>query len=179
MIKTVLILVVVAIAIVLAYAATRPDTFHIERSADIKAPPEKLFPLINDLRAMGTWSPYEKKDPQMKRSFSGAATGKGQVYDFEGNKEVGSGRLEILDASAPQTVVMKLDMFKPFNASNTVTFKLQPKGDTTRVTWGMDGASPYLAKVMHLFFNMDAMVGGDFEKGLANLKSLAEQPART
>ena len=174
MFKTIGIVIVVLIAAVLIYAATKPDTFRVERAASIKAPPEKIFALINDLHSWGSWSPWEKKDPAMKRTHSGAANGKGAAYEWEGNSEVGKGRMEIAESSPPSKVTIKLDFVKPFEAHNIVEFMLDAKGESTNVTWAMHGPLPYLAKVMHLFLNMESMVGKDFESGLANLKSVAE-----
>jgi len=165
----------VAVAVVLVLAATKPDRFHVERTVSIKAPPERIFPLINDFRSWSGWSPYEKKDPAMKRAFSGAAAGKGAVYEWDGDRNVGSGRIEIADASPPSKVTIKLDMIKPFDAHNIVEFTLEPRGEATNVTWAMNGQVPYLAKIVHVIFNMDRMVGKDFETGLANLKTLAEK----
>jgi uncharacterized protein YndB with AHSA1/START domain len=149
--------------------------FHVQRAASIKAPPDKIFPLINDFRSWASWSPYEHKDPAMKKTYSGAATGKGAIYEWDGDKNVGSGRIEIADTSPPNRVAIKLDMIKPFAASNRVEFTLQPQGDATNVTWAMNGHTPYLAKIMHVFLDVDRMVGQDFETGLANLKALAEK----
>ena len=175
MIKAIGIIVILLIAAVLAFAATKPDSFRVQRAASIKAPPEKIFPFINDLRNFGAWSPYEKKDPAMKRSFSGPASGKGAVYEWDGDKNVGQGRMEIADTAPPSKVTIKLDFVRPFEAHNLVEFTLAPKGDATDVTWAMQGPTPYVAKLMHVFFDMDSMVGKDFEAGLANLKSLAEK----
>src|SRR6266436_2595488 len=169
------IVLVVAIAILLILGATKPDTFTVRRATTVKAPPERIFPLINDFHQWGTWSPYETKDPAMKRSYSGAASGKGAVYGWEGNKNVGSGRMEILDSSAPSKIVIKLDFFTPFEAHNTAEFTMLPQGDATNVTWLMHGRLPFMGKIMHVFINMDRMVGKDFEIGLANLKRLAEK----
>ncbi len=166
---------VVAIAIVLVIATTQPDIFQVQRSASIKAPPEKIYPLINDLRAFNRWSPYEAKDPAMKRTYSGAESGKGAAYEWDGNKDVGAGRIEIADASPSSKVTLQLEMFKPFEAHNIVEFTLVPQGDSTNVTWAMQGKKPYLAKIMCMFFNMDNMVGDDFVIGLASLKAIAEK----
>jgi len=168
-------IVVVAVAGILIYAATRPDTFRVQRSASIKAPSEKIFALINDLHAWGAWSPYEKKDPAMKRTFGGAPSGKGSVYEWDGDKNVGKGRMEIVEAAPPSKVVIKLDFIKPFEGHNTAEFTLEPKGDSTTVTWAMYGPSPLMMKVMGLFMNMDNMIGNDFAAGLANLKAVAEK----
>ena len=174
MVKTIVISVIVLIVAVLIYAATRPDTFRIQRSASINAPPDKIFTILNDFHRSESWSPYEKKDPMMKRTFSGAASGKGAVYEFDGNKEVGKGRLTITDTVPPSKVTIALDIVEPFAAHNIVEYTLESKGDATQVTWSMTGQSPYVAKVICLFMNMDRMVGKDFEVGLANLKVVAE-----
>jgi polyketide cyclase/dehydrase/lipid transport protein len=171
MIKTIAIVVVLLLAAVLIFAAFRPDTFRVQRATSIKAPPERIFPLINDFKRWGSWSPYEKKDPNMKRLYGGAAEGQGSTYAWEGDGNVGQGRMEITDASAPGKVAIKLDLTKPLEAR--VVFTMVPKGEATEVTWDMQGQLPYFAKIVHLFFNMDRMVGTDFEVGLANLKGLA------
>ena len=174
MLKKIAIAVVIIIAAFLGYAATRPDTFRVERTTSIKAPPEKIFPLINDLHRWDAWSPFEKKDPAMKRTFGSATSGKGAVYEWEGNKEIGKGRMEIADTSPPSRVTIKLDFVKPFEAHNTVDFTLEPRGETTNVTWAIHGPSPFISKVIGIFCNMDKMIGKDFEAGLANLKAVAE-----
>ena len=174
-IATIAVVLAIAIAIVLILAATRPDTFGVQRAAIVEAPPEKIFPLINDFRQWGSWSPYEHKDPAMKRTFSGTPRGAGAVYAWEGDKNVGKGRMEILEASAPSKIVIKLDFFTPFEAHNTAEFTMLPQDDATRVTWRMHGPAPFMAKIMHVFINIDKMVGKDFEAGLASLKRLAEK----
>ena len=171
--RIVLVLIVV-VAAVLVYAATRPGNFHVERAIAIKAPPEKIFPLINDFHKWASWSPYEKLDPNMARTISGAESGTGAVYEWSGNSNAGAGRMEITDATPPNSVGIKLDFTKPFETHNNVIFTLQPNGDTTNVTWAMDGPMPYIAKVMGIFVNMDTMIGKDFETGLASLKAQAE-----
>jgi hypothetical protein len=175
MLKTTAIIVIVLVAALLVFAATKPDTFRVQRAASIKAPPEKIFALINDLRGWGAWSPYEKKDPAMKRTYSGAASGPGAVYAWDGNKEIGKGSIEIAETLPPSRITMKLDFIKPFETHNIVAFTLEPKGEFTNVTWAMNGPSPYLTKVMSVFINMDRMIGTDFETGLANLKAVAEK----
>ena len=175
MLKTIAIVVVVLVGALLAFAATKPDTFRVQRAASIKAPPEKIFPLINDLHSWGAWSPWEKLDPAMKRTHSGAASGKGAVYEWEGNGEVGAGRMEIVEASSPSAVRIKLDFHKPLEAHNFAEFTLEPKGDATNVTWAMYGPNTYVSKLMSVFFSMDSMVGKYFESGLANLKVATEK----
>jgi polyketide cyclase/dehydrase/lipid transport protein len=167
--------VVIAIAVVLTLAATKPDTFSVRRATSVRAPPERIFPLINDFHQWGSWSPWEHKDPAMKRTYSGADSGKGAVYAWDGNKNVGSGRMEILEASLPSKIVIKLDFFAPFEAHNTAEFTMLPQGDATNLTWVMHGPLVFMAKVMHVFIDMDKMIGKDFEAGLANLKKLTEK----
>jgi uncharacterized protein YndB with AHSA1/START domain len=173
MLKTLSLAAVAAIALLLIYAATRPDTFRVERSASIKAPPERIFALINDLHSFNTWNPYEKKDPAIKGRYGETASGRGAVYAWESDK-VGVGRMEIVDTTAAAKVTMKLDFVKPFEVNNIVDFTLKPDADATQVTWAMHGPAPFVSKLMHVFFNMDRMVGKDFEDGLSNLKALAE-----
>jgi hypothetical protein len=174
MIKIIIVALIVVIAAVLVLAATRPSSFRVERSAQISAPPEKILSLVNDFHQWGAWSPYEKLDPAMKRTYAGTAAGKGAVYEWEGNSKAGQGRMQIIDA-APTRTAIQLDFIKPFEAHNIAAFTALAQGDGTRVTWSMEGSSPFIHKVVGLFLNMDKMVGGDFETGLANLKTLAEQ----
>ena len=176
MLKTVLLIVAAAIALLLIYASTRPDTFAVERSTTIAAPAAKLFPLINDLRQFNTWNPYARKDPAMKAAYSGPASGPGAVFDFQGNQDVGKGRISVTAVTEPSLVTMQLDMWEPFEGHNEVRFTLVPDGAGTRVTWAMQGPSAFITKLMGLFFNMDQMIGKDFEAGLAHLKALAEKP---
>ena len=175
MIKLVVIVLVVLLGGFLLFAATRPDAFRVERSAAIKASPEKVFAFINDFRLWSSWSPWENIDPALKRTYSGAAAGKGAVYAWEGNSKVGSGRMEILDSLPGSKLVIKLDFFKPFEGHNTAEFTFERKAETTTVSWAMFGPSPYMSKVMGLVIDMDRMIGGQFEAGLANLKSIAEK----
>ena len=175
MFKIITIVAAVLIAGVLLFAATKPDTFRVQRAASIKAPPEKIFPLINDFKAWSAWSPWEKKDPAMKRTFGAITSGKGATYAWEGNKDVGQGGMTIAESVPSSRVALKLDFLKPFEAHNLVEFTLEPKGGETNVTWSMQGDTPYFAKIIHVFINMDSMVGKDFEAGLANLKAAAEK----
>jgi len=166
----------IAIAIVLILAANKPDTFRVQRAAVVKAPPENVFPMINDFHQWTTWSPWENKDPAMKRTYSGSPSGRGAVYAWDGNKNVGAGRMEILDASSPSKIIIKLDFFKPFEGHNTAEFTMLPQGDaTTNINWVMHGPAPFMSNVMQVFMNMDNMIGKDFEICLANLKRLAEK----
>jgi uncharacterized protein YndB with AHSA1/START domain len=172
---TVVGILAVLVLSVLGFAATRPPTFRIERSTSIKSPPEKIFPLINDFHNWGSWSPWEKLDPALKRTYTGAPNGKGSVYEWEGNKKVGKGRMEIAETAPPHRVVIKLDFLQPFEAHNVAEFAIDGAGGAANVTWAMHGPRPFMMKVMCLFFSMDKMVGKDFETGLANMKAAAEQ----
>ncbi len=159
---------------VVAYASSKPDTFSIQRSANIKAAPERIFPMIASLRQMNTWNPFVTSDPAIAVTYSGPESGKGAGHTWDGNRDVGTGRIEITEAEAPSRVVMQLDMLRPMEAHNRVEFTLQPRGDSTTVTWAMSGKQPLLGKFMSLFFDCERMVGGQFEKGLLGLKTLAE-----
>jgi hypothetical protein len=169
------VVLLVVVAGILIYAATKPNEFRVQRSLAIKAPAEKIYVQIADLKAWQAWSPYEKKDPGMKRTLSGAPNGKGAIYEWDGNKNVGAGRMEVIEANAPSKVTIKLDFLKPFEGHNTAEFTMVPAGDTTNVTWAMYGPSPFMMKVMGTFMNMDKMIGDDFAVGLANLKTVAEK----
>lgn len=171
MLKTIALAVVAAIAALLIFAATRPDTFRVERTARIDAPAEKIFPLIDDFHRWGTWSPYEKLDPDMQRSFGGSASGKGATYAWESKGKAGAGRMEITESTPSSKIAINLDFTRPMEGHNVAEFTLQPQGNATQVTWSMHGPSPYVAKLMGIFFNMDQMIGKDFETGLANLRT--------
>jgi len=176
MIIKISIVIAVVIILVLALAAMKPDTFHIERTTSIKAAPDKIFPYVNDLHHWTAWSPYEKLDPNMKRTYSGSASGKGAIYEWEGNAKVGKGRMEIIESVPSSKITIKLDFIKPFEGHNVAEFTFQSKEGTTEVSWGMHGSVSLMGKIMHLFFNMDKLVGGAFERGLANLKARVEKP---
>ncbi len=173
MFKIIALIVVALIVAVLLFAASKPDTFRVERSQRIAAPPEKIAALIADFHRWGAWSPYEKLDPAMKRSFSGAASGEGAAYAWESEGRAGVGNMRITGAS-PEKIAIDLEFIKPFTTSNLIEFTLKPQAGATVVTWSMNGPSPYPAKVMQVLFSMDRMVGRDFEAGLADLKTAAE-----
>jgi hypothetical protein len=175
LLKIIAVIVVVAVGSVLIAASTRPDNFRVQRSASIKASPEKIFPYINDLKAFNAWNPFNRKDPNIKGSYSGAASGPGAAYAFEGNGNVGRGRIEITDSRPASEVRMNLHMLSPMEGHNVVEFTLHPKGDSTSVTWAIQGPMPYISKVLSLFCDMDAMIGKEFENGLAELKTIAER----
>jgi hypothetical protein len=150
------------------------DTFRVERSILIDAPPQAIFPHIDDFHAWDAWSPYEKMDANLAKTFSGPASGKGATYAWVG-KKAGSGSMEILQSRPPSKVVIKLEFTKPFTAHNTAEFTLEPQGKGTKVTWAMHGPNTLMSKVMGLFFSMDKMVGPQFDEGLASLKLLTEK----
>ncbi|MFA6265935.1 MAG: SRPBCC family protein [Pseudolabrys sp.] len=167
--------VVGAIAVIVALAFTKPDSFRVERSTVINANASKIFPLIDDFHQWTQWSPYEDKDPAMKRTFGATTKGRGATYAWDGNGQVGAGNMTISDESAPSLVAIKLDFERPMAGSNEVRFTLVPQGNATQVTWAMQGPAPFVSKVMQVVFNLDKMVGGDFEVGLAKLKALGEK----
>ena len=175
MIKTLAMVTAAALAALLLYAAARPDTFRVQRSVSVNAPPAKIHLLINDMRRFNSWNPYAKKDPDMKGTYRGPEAGPGAAFDFAGKKS-GTGRIEVVGPASATGVSMRLDMTEPFEGHNRVEFLLVPEGATTRVTWAMHGPSPYLSKLVGVFLDMDTMIGRDFEAGLADMKALAEQP---
>lgn len=158
----------------LAVASTKPANFHYERTLSINAQPEKIFTLINDYHSWASWSPWEKLDPSMKKTFNGAASGVGSIYEWEGNSEVGKGRMEITEANSPSNIKMRLDFLSPFEAHNTTEFSFAVKDGMTHVTWAMYGPNALVSKVMGLFCDMDQMIGKDFETGLNNIKKIVE-----
>lgn len=175
MLKRVSMGLIFLMVIILGLAMMQPDSFTVQRSATIKAPPAKVMAYLNDFHQWPAWSPWEKLDPKMQRTFEGAASGKGAVYAWNGDDKVGQGRMEIIDSNVPSSLSIKLDFIKPFASSNQTDFVLQPQGDSTVVTWTMKGPSLFITKLMGVFYSMDKMVGKDFEKGLTQLKELAEK----
>ena len=174
MLKKTLIALAVIIVVFLIIVATRPADFRVTRSATIAAPPSVVFAQVNDFHKWEAWSPWAKIDPAMKQTYEGPSAGKGAVYSWAGNKEVGEGRMTITESRPSELIVIKLEFFKPFAALNTTEFTFQPEGNQTLVTWVMTGKNNFMAKAMCLFMNMEKMVGGDFEKGLASMKAVAE-----
>jgi carbon monoxide dehydrogenase subunit G len=172
--KMILLIVLLLIVAVLIYAAFRPNYFRLERSTLIKTAPEKIFPLLNDFHAWTAWSPWENIDTDLKRTYAGAPAGVGAIYSWEG-KKTGQGRMEMTESNAGKNISLKLDFIKPFKASNITDFALTPQDGGTRLNWAMHGPLGLMQRVMHIFFNMEKMVGPDFEKGLASLKALAEK----
>ena len=174
-IVVVAIILAIVIAAILVLAATKPKTLRVQRAIGIKARAEEIFPLISDFHQWLKWSPYEEKDPAMKRTYGGADGGTGAIYAWDGDKNVGSGRMEILEAAAPSKIVIKLDFFKPFEGHNTAEFTMLPQGDGTHVTWVMHGPANFMSRLIQVFMNLDRMIGRDFEAGLAKLKTITEK----
>lgn len=175
MLETLLTVIVVVVVAVLVYATTKPNTFRLERKALIAASPEKIFPLINDFHNWTQWSPFEGLDPNLKRSYSGAPSGLGAIYTYSGSARVGEGTMQITESSAPHKIVSKLDFVRPMRAHNVAEFTLEPAPGGTVVTWAMHGPSAYMNKLMTTFVSMERLVGGQFEQGLSNLKTVAER----
>ena len=176
MFRIIFIVVAAAIAGLLLFAASRPDEFTVTRSLRMAAPPEKLFPLVNDFHGFNQWNPYLAKDPALKGSYSGPAAGPGAVYAWSGNKDVGQGSMEVTGQTPPTQVLMRLVFVEPFATTSTAEFNLQPQAGGTEVTWSMRGKHIFIGKLMSVFVDMDKMIGRDFETGLANLRALAEKP---
>ena len=175
--KRVLMFLLVAMVLFLGYAATRPDTFHVERSITIAAPADAIYPKVAEFHQWPAWSPWEHLDPNMKTEFLGTDGAVGASYGWTGNDKVGQGRMTLTEIQPPQKVGIKLEFLKPYQATSAGTFAFTPEGAGTKVTWSMDGTNNYMAKVMCIFMNMDKTIGADFEKGLATLKSQSESAA--
>lgn len=174
MLKTLALVLLAALLLVLAYAATRPDSFSIARSTRIQAPPERVWGLIQDLKGFNRWNPWERKDPG-KGKYGATSAGPGASYSWASDK-LGAGAMTVTAATPGRQVTLRLDFLEPMKATNIAEFTLLPEGDGTQVTWAMSGRNNYLSKLMQVFFSMDRMVGDDFAAGLANLKALAEAP---
>ena len=174
----ILIAVVVLIALLVVIIAMRPSTFRVERVATIAAPAEVVFDKVNNLRGWGAWSPWERKDPDMRRTFGGPPEGVGSTYAWAGDKNVGEGRMTIERSDRPSLIRIKLEFFKPFAGTNTATFTFTPDAQGTKVNWVMDGRYNFISKGVSMVMDMDRMIGNDFEAGLAALKAQAEAAPR-
>jgi len=178
MIKKILIVLVIILVVFVVIVAMQPAAYRITRTATISAPPADVFAQVNDLHKFQDWSPWAKLDPALKQTYDGAPAGTGAIYSWEGNKKVGAGRMTITDSRTNDLVSMKLEFLKPFASTATTEFAFKPEGNQTSVTWSMFGENNFMAKAFCLFMNMDKMVGGDFERGLAQLKSLVESGSK-
>ncbi len=174
MLKNILITVAIIISVLAVVVALQPAEFRVARSAIMSAPAQVVYAQVEDLRKWEAWNPWQKIDPAMKLTFAGPATGPGASYSWVGNNQVGEGRLTIIESRPNDLVRIKLEFMKPFAATNTAQFTFKPEGDKTAVTWSMQGNNNFIAKALHLVMNMDKMVGGQFEKGLADMKLVAE-----
>ena len=174
MLKFIFISLAVIIIALAVFVAMQPDAFRVTRSATVSAPATAVFAHVNELHKWEAWNPWQKKDPAMKLTFAGPPAGPGASYSWAGNNEVGEGRLTITESRPGELVRLKLEFMKPFTATNTADFTFKPEGDKTVVIWSMEGKNNYVAKALHLVMNMDKMVGGDFEKGLADMKAAVE-----
>ena len=174
MLVKILIGVAVVVVALAAYVASQPREFSVSRTASFAAPAPAVFAQVNDLRKWQAWSPWAKKDPQMKQTYAGPAAGAGASSSWVGNKDVGEGRMTIVDSRANELVRFKLEFFKPFAATNDAEFAFKEEGGRTAVTWTMRGQNNFIGKAMCLVFDMDKMVGGDFEQGLAGIRQIVE-----
>ncbi len=168
----------VVIVVFVIVVALHPSDFRITRTANVSTPAAVVFALVNDLHEWEAWSPWEKMDPALKKSFEGPSAGTGASYSWTGNKKVGAGRMTIMESHPDELIRIKLEFLKPFKAAHTAEFSFKSKGNQTAVTWNMFGKNNFMGKAMHLFMNMDKMVGGQFEKGLAQMKSVVEAESR-
>ncbi|HTQ52079.1 MAG TPA: SRPBCC family protein [Candidatus Acidoferrales bacterium] len=177
MLMTILISLAVIVVLLLILVATRPSDFRVTRSNAIAAPAEMIFAQVNDLHKWEAWSPWEKMDPALKKTFTGPPAGTGASYSWAGNNKVGTGRMTIMESHPGERIRIKLEFLKPFKATNTAEFMFKPEGAQTAVTWSMSGKNNFMGKAMGLVMNFDKMIGGQFEKGLAQIKLLAETTA--
>ncbi|MBC8133613.1 MAG: SRPBCC family protein [Deltaproteobacteria bacterium] len=177
MLKKILIVVAVLVAGFLVFVSTRPDSYHVERSTSIAAPAAVIFAQLDNFKAWPAWSPWEKRDPQMKKTFEGPPSGVGSSYSWQGNKDVGQGKMTILVSEPPNHIRYQLEFIEPFVSTAATGFTLASQGDKTNITWGMDGTNNFVSKIFGVFMNMDQMIGADFESGLAGLKAVAEAEA--
>jgi uncharacterized protein YndB with AHSA1/START domain len=177
MLLKILIGVAVVILVLVVIVATRPSAFRVARTATIAAPAEAVFAQVNDFHKWEAWNPWGKIDPAMRQIYEGPPSGIGSVYSWVGNNEVGEGRMTMTESRPGELIKIRMDFIKPFAATNTAQFTFKPEGDRTTVTWSMEGKNNFMAKAVHLFMDMDKMVGGMFEKGLADIRTIVETPA--
>jgi hypothetical protein len=177
MMKKTLVVIGVLIAGFLVFVATRPESYRVERSETIAAPADVVFAQLSDFRAWSAWSPWEKRDPAMKRSYDGPASGVGASYSWDGNKSVGKGKMTVTAVTAPSSLSVELQFIEPFASVAATTFTVKPAGDKVTATWAMEGKNSFMGKAFGVFMNMDKMIGGDFEKGLGSLKTVSEAEA--
>ena len=178
MLKTILISLAVIVIVLAVIVALQPSEFRVARSTTISASPATVFAQVNDFHKWEAWNPWGKIDPAMKQAYAGAPAGSGAIYTWAGNNEVGEGRMTITESRPNDLILVKLEFFKPFSGNSLAEFTFKPEGNQTVVTWSMSGQNNFIAKAMCMVMNMDKMVGGEFEKGLASIKSIVETPAK-
>ena len=178
MLMKILIALAVIVVVFVAIVVTRPSEFRVARTATVAAPAPAVFAQVNDFHKWEAWNPWAKIDPAMKQTYEGAPAGPGAIYTWVGNNEVGQGRMTITESRPSELIRITLEFEKPSRATNIAEFTFRPEGDRTVVTWSMTGRNNFLAKAIHLFMNMDKMIGGNFEKGLAHMKSVVEAEGR-
>ena len=178
MLKIILIAIAVIVVVFLVVVALQPSEFRVARSTTISGPAPAVFAQVNDFHKWEAWNPWGKIDPAMKQTYEGAPAGIGAIYTWVGNNEVGEGRMTLTESRPSDLIRIKLEFMKPFAATNTAEFTFKPEGNQTAVTWSMSGKNNFMAKAIHLFMNMDKMIGGQFEKGLAQMKSVVETAAK-
>ena len=177
MLKKILIGLAVVVLVFAVVVALQPSDFRVTRSATIAAPPAVVFSQVNDFHKWQAWSPWAKMDPAAKNAFAGPPAGTGAVFTWDGNSKVGEGRMTLTESRPPDLIRIKLDFVRPFAGTNDVEFAFRPEGNQTVVTWTMAGKNNFVARALCLFMSMDKMVGGEFEKGLAQMKAIAERAA--
>ena len=178
MMMILLIAVAVIVIVLVIVIAMQPGEFRVARSTKVSAPPPAVFAQVSDFHKWEAWNPWGKIDPAMQQSYEGAPFGTGAVYSWVGNKDVGAGRMTIIESRPSELIRIKMEFFKPFAATDTAEFTFTPEGNQTAVTWSMAGENNFFAKAFHLFINMDKMIGDQFVKGLAEMKSQAEAAAK-
>lgn len=178
MAKKIGIVIILLVAGLAGYIATRPSAFSVQRSAAVNAPRNVVFAQVTDFHQWAAWSPWEKLDPEMKKTFSGPPSGTGAVYGWSGNDQVGEGRMTITDVKPGEQITIKLEFIKPFPSTNDAIFAFTPTDAGTTVTWTMRGQADFVAKAFSMIKDMDELVGSDFERGLAQLKTVSEAEAK-
>ncbi len=174
----VLAILFVVVVVFAGIVAMQPSEFRVTRSATMPGPAEAVFAQVNNLHNWQQWSPWAKLDPQAQNTYNGPDSGEGAIFQWIGSNQVGEGKMTIVESRPHELVKIKLEFLKPFAATNTAEFRFRPNGDRTDVTWTMYGTNNFMSKAIHLALNMDKMVGGQFEEGLANMKSVLEAPTR-
>jgi uncharacterized protein YndB with AHSA1/START domain len=179
MLLQILIVIAVLLVILIAVIAARPSEFRVTRSVVIAAPPDAVFEQVNNLHHWEAWSPWAKLDPAAKNTYEGPPAGTGAAFAWSGNRNIGEGRMTIIESVPPELVRFRLDFVKPFKGTNLAEFTFKAEGGKTTVTWSMSGKNNFITKGFGLFINCEKMVGGQFDRGLAQIKELTEAKART